>query len=153
MKRVFFSTVIFAAAVVAPSARAQSAWPIIYKTTDVTVALDIDSAMRNADGSYITRTRWDYSDDHRLESKRPYTQMTEVALVKCTPVRVKRLTESFYAAGGAVVKEGSMPSPGEVQYMTWDRPKLRSDGAKAFSNVCAELAKKAKAKRQLTGKE
>ena len=91
--------------------------------------------------------REDYSDPRKLESKRPYTQMTEVALVKCTPVRVKRLTESFYSEGGAVVKEGSMPSPGEVQYMTWDRPKVRSDGAKAFSNVCAALAKKAKARR------
>lgn len=132
---------------VTPSLRAQASWPIIYSSTGVTVALDLDGAMRNADGSYITRTRWDYSDARKLESKRPYTQMTEVALVKCTPVRVKRLTESFYTEGGAVVKEGSMPSPGEVQYMAWDRPKVRSDGAKAFSNVCAALAKKAKARR------
>ena len=86
-------------------------------------------------------------EPRKLESKKPYTQMTEVALVKCTPVRVKRLTETFYAEGGAVVREGTMPSPGEVQYMTWDRPKVRSDGAKAFSNICATLTKKAKAKR------
>ncbi len=149
MKHLFCSTVIIAAATmaVAPASSAQSAWPIIYQTADVTVAFDVAGAMKNADGSYIARTRWDYGDTHRLESKRPYTQMTEVALVKCTPVRVKRLTESFYADGGAVVKEGSMPTPGEVQYMTWDRPKLRSDGAKVFSNVCATLAKKAKARR------
>jgi hypothetical protein len=141
------ATVAAGLVVSAPALRAQSPWPTIYSSADVTVALDIDGAKRNADGSYITRTRWDYSDARRLESKRPYTQMTEVALVKCTPVRVKRLTESFYSEGGAVVKEGTMPSPGEVQYMTWDRPKLRSDGAKAFSNVCAALAKKAKARR------
>jgi hypothetical protein len=149
MKQLFNAAAVGFAVVagVTPSLRAQASWPIIYSTTGVTVALDLEGAQRNADGSYVTRTRWDYSDPRKLESKRPYTQMTEVALVKCTPVRVKRLTESFYSEGGAVVKEGSMPSPGEVQYMTWDRPKVRSDGAKAFSNVCAALAKKAKARR------
>jgi hypothetical protein len=148
MKR-FFHTATIGAGLVAgltSSLSAQGAWPVIYKTTDVTVALDTGGATRNADGSFITRTRWDYVEARKLESKRPYTQMTEVALVKCTPVRIKRLTESFYSDGGAVVKEGTMPSPGEVQYMTWDRPKLRSDGARAFSNVCATLTKKAKAK-------
>ena len=149
MKRFFHAAALVAAGLIlgAPALQAQSSWPTIYSSADVSVALDIDGAQRNADGSYITRTRWDYSDARRLESKRPYSQMTEVALVKCTPVRVKRLTESFYSEGGAVVKEGTMPSPGEVQYMTWDRPKVRSDGAKAFSNVCAALAKKAKARR------
>jgi hypothetical protein len=149
MKRFFNAAVVAAGLMigVAPVSRAQSSWPTIYSSTGVSVALDLEGAKRNSDGSYITRTRWDYSDARRLESKHPYTQMTEVALVKCTPVRVKRLTESFYSEGGAVVKEGTMPSPGEVQYMTWDRPKVRSDGAKAFSNVCAALAKRAKARR------
>ncbi|MFN2602446.1 MAG: surface-adhesin E family protein [Gemmatimonadaceae bacterium] len=131
----------------APQLRAQGAWPTIYSTDGVSVALDLAGAERNPDGSYITRTRWDYADPRHLESKRPYTQMTETALVKCSPVRVKRLTESFYAEGGAVVREGSMPSPGEVQYMTWDRPKARSEGARAFANICSQLAKKAKARR------
>jgi hypothetical protein len=147
MKGVLYSTAIVALAVLAPSARAQAAWPVIYKTGTVTVALDTAGALRNADGSYITKTRWDYVAERRLESKKPYTQMTEVALVRCTPVRVKRLTESFYAEGGALVREGTMPSPGEVQYMTWDRPVVRSDGARAFANVCAELAKRARARR------
>jgi hypothetical protein len=149
MKRLFHTVAIGAGLVagLTSSLSAQGAWPVIYKTTDVTVALDTGGATRNADGSFITRTRWDYVEARKLESKRPYTQMTEVALVKCTPVRIKRLTESFYSDGGAVVKEGTMPSPGEVQYMTWDRPKLRSDGARAFSNVCATLTKKAKARR------
>ena len=132
---------------IAPVAGAQGAWPIIYSQNGVKVALDTAGAERNADGSYITRTRWDYSAARRLESKRPYASMTEVALVKCTPVRVKRLTESFYAENGALVKEGEMPDPSHVQYMTWDRPKLRSEGARAFANVCATLAKRAKARR------
>ena len=132
---------------IAPVAGAQGAWPIIYSQNGVKVALDTAGAERNADGSYITRTRWDYSAARRLESKRPYASMTEVALVKCTPVRVKRLTESFYAENGALVKEGDMPDPSHVQYMTWDRPKLRSEGARAFANVCATLAKRAKARR------
>ena len=149
MKRLFYSAATAAAAltIVVPIAGAQASWPIIYNQNGVMVALDTAGAKRNADGSYITRTRWDYSATRRLESKRPYTQMTEVALVKCTPVRVKRLTESFYAENGAVVKEGEMPDPGQVQYMSWDRPKLKSDGARAFANVCATLAKRTKARR------
>ncbi|MDP9177113.1 MAG: hypothetical protein M3O61_05485 [Gemmatimonadota bacterium] len=137
----------FALTGIAPVAGAQASWPIIYSQNGVKVALDTAGAKRNSDGSYITRTRWDYSSARRLESKRPYTQMTEVALVRCTPVRIKRLTESFYAENGAVVKEGSMPDPSHVQYMSWDRPKLRSDGARAFANVCSTLAKRTRAKR------
>lgn len=132
---------------IAPVAAAQGTWPIIYSANGVKVALDTAGAKRNSDGSYITRTRWDYSAARRLESKRPYAAMTEVALVRCTPVRLKRLTESFYADNGAVVKEGEMPDPSHVQYMTWDRPKLRSDGARAFANVCATLAKRTRARR------
>lgn len=132
---------------IAPAAGAQASWPIIYSQNGVKVALDTAGAKRNSDGSYITRTRWDYSSARLLESKRPYTQMTEVALVRCTPVRIKRLTESFYAENGAVVREGSMPDPSHVQYMTWDRPKLRSDGARAFANVCSTLARRTRARR------
>jgi hypothetical protein len=150
MKRLLFTMTAAAIATIPPAsaAHAQATWPIIYKTAGVSVAFDTAEAKRNTDGSYITRTRWDYAEPHKLESKEPYTQMTEVALVRCTgPVRIKRLTESFYGAGGAVVKEGNMPDPSEVQYMTWDRLRLRSDGARAFSNVCAHLAKMAKSRR------
>lgn len=148
MKRFVLSAAMVAGASIgiAPVAGAQGAWPIIYNQNGVKVALDIEGAKRNRDGSYITRTRWDYSEERRLESKRPYASMTETALLKCTPVRIKRLTESFYADNGALVREGEMPDPGQVQYMTWDRPKLRSDGARAFANVCATLAKRAKAR-------
>jgi hypothetical protein len=149
MKRLIFSATIAAAALmaIAPPACAQASWPVIYKANGASVALDTAGAQRNRDGSYITRTRWDYTEAHKLESKKPYTQMTEVALLRCTPVRIKRLTESFYAEGGAAVKEGSMPSPGEVQYMTWDRLPLRSEGARVFSNVCTTMTKKFRGKR------
>lgn len=149
MNQLFFSAAVavVAAVAAAPAARAQAAWPTIYRTNGISVALDTAGAERNSDGSFITRTRWDYAAAHRLESKTPYTQMTEVALLRCTPVRIKRLTESFYAEGGAAVKEGSMPSPSEVQYMTWDRLPTRTEGSKVFSNVCATLTKKFRGKR------
>lgn len=148
MNRLFLSAAIAAATMAtAPAAQAQGAWPTIYRSKAVSVALDTAGAERNSDGSYVSRTRWDYADTHKLESKTPYTQMTEVALLRCTPVRIKRLTESFYAEGGAAVKEGSMPSPGEVQYMTWDRLPARSEGSKVFSTVCATMTKKFRGKR------
>ncbi len=124
------------------SAHAQSSWPVIYKDAGVTVALDTAGIDKNADGSYMTRTRWDYARLHALESKRPYMAMTQATLLRCTPVRVKRLTESFYSANGAVVREGSTVSPRDVQYMTWDRLKTGSEGSKAFNAACAVLKRK-----------
>ena len=135
-------TAVAATIIVAGSAGAQAPWPVIYRDANVNVALDTANAKRNADGSYMTRTRWDYAKLHSLESRRPYIAMTEIALLRCTPVRIKRLTESFYAANGAVVKEGSMPNPRDVQYMTWDRFKPRSEGSKAFSAACATLTRR-----------
>lgn len=131
-----------AVVVATTEARAQSAWPVIFKDASVTVALDTAGVQRNADGSYMTRTRWDYARLHALESKRPYMAMTQATLLRCTPVRVKRLTESFYSANGAVVREGSMVNPRDVQYMTWDRLKTGTDASKAFSSACSLLKRK-----------
>jgi hypothetical protein len=127
------------------AAEGQGSWPVIFKDASVTVAMDTANAKRNADGSYLTRTRWDYARLHALESKRPYMAMTQSALLRCTPVRVKRLTESFYSANGAVVREGSQPNPRDVQYMTWDRVKTGSDASKAYNAACALLRRKARA--------
>lgn len=124
------------------SARAQASWPVVFRNANVAVALDTANAKRNADGSYLMRTRWDYAKLHALESKRPYLSMTQSALVRCTPVRIKRLTESFYSANGAVVREGSPPNPRDVPYMTWDRLKTGSDGSKAMNAACAALVKR-----------
>ncbi len=140
MKSVLFCAAIVAVA--APALRAQAAWPTVFKDASVTVALDSASARRNPDGSYMTRTRWDYAKLHAIESKRPYMSMTQSALLRCTPVRVKRLTESFYSANGAVVREGAMVNPRDVQYMTWDRLRTGSDASKAFNGVCAMLTRR-----------
>jgi len=132
------TAVLFAA----PTAQAQSSWPVIFKDASVTVALDTAGVQRNPDGSYMARTRWDYARLHALESKRPYMSMTQATLLRCTPVRIKRLTESFYSANGAVVREGEMVNPRDVQYMTWDRLKTGSDGSKAFASACALLKRR-----------
>lgn len=140
MKKVLVAAGLIA--VSAPAARAQAPWPVIYKNTRVGVALDTANASRNEDGSYLVRTRWDYAKLHALESKRPYMSMTQSALLRCTPVRIKRLTESFYSAKGAVVREGSAPNPRDIPYMTWDRVKTGSDGSRAFNAACALLKRR-----------
>ncbi len=139
---------LFTASVVmgASVAEGQAPWPVIYKNADVSVALDTANARRNDDGTFMTRTRWDYTRLHALESRRPYMAMTEVALLRCAPVRIKRLTASFYAANGAVVREGSMPSPQDIRYMTWDRFKPRSEGLRAFTAVCGLLVRRNRAR-------
>jgi hypothetical protein len=68
--------------------------------------------------------------------------MTQTSLIRCTPVRIKRLNESFYSANGSVVREGSTPSARTVQYMTWDRLKTGSDASKAYNAACAMLKKR-----------
>jgi hypothetical protein len=128
--------------VVSSVAGAQGSWPVVFRDASVAVALDTANARRNQDGSYLTRTRWDYAKLHALESRRPYMSMTQSALLRCTPVRVKRLTESFYSANGAVVREGSPPDPRDVQYMSWDRVKTGTDASKAFNAVCALLTRR-----------
>ena len=140
MRAGFFVAVILAGT--SAAAGAQAPWPIILRNASVTVALDSANAKRNADGSYLTRTRWDYAKLHAIESKRPYMSMTQSSLLRCTPVRIKRLTESFYSANGAVVREGSPPKPGMVQYMTWDRLKTGTDASKAFNAACSMLTRR-----------
>lgn len=136
--------VLISAALLAASttAGAQAPWPVILKNSSVTVALDTANAKKNEDGSYLTRTRWDYAKLHAIESKRPYMSMTQSSLLRCTPVRIKRLTESFYSANGSVVREGTPPNPRNIQYMTWDRLKTGTDGSKAFSAACSLLTRR-----------
>lgn len=126
----------------ASAVRAQAPWPVIFKDASVSVALDTANAKRNADGSYLTRTRWDYAKLHALESKRPYMSMTQSSLLRCTPVRIKRLTESFFSANGSVVREGEQVNPRDVPYMTWDRLKTGTDASKAFNAACAYLKRR-----------
>src|SRR5678816_3407530 len=141
--------ILISAALLAASATAgaQAPWPVILKNSNVTVALDTANAKKNADGSYLTRTRWDYAKLHAIESKRPYMSMTQSSLLRCTPVRIKRLTESFYSANGAVVREGSAPKPENVQYMTWDRLKTGSDASRAYTAACSMLSRRDRGRR------
>ena len=147
MKTYLLIAAALAVAAQPSSARAQASWPTVFKDASVTVALDTANATKNDDGSYLTRTRWDYTKLHALESRRPYMSMTQTALVRCTPVRIKRLTESFYSANGAVGRAGTTPNARDVQYMTWDRLKGGTDGSKAFNSMCSLLTKRDRARR------
>ena len=147
MKTRFCLVAAIAVCTSSAAARAQASWPNIFKDPTVSVALDTAGAVPNADGTYMTRSRWDYTRLHALESRRPYMSMTQTALLRCTPVRIKRLTESFYSANGAVVREGAPPNPRDIQYMTWDRIRTGSDGSRAYNSMCASLKKKGVRKR------
>lgn len=147
MKNSFLvATAVFSAAI-STTAGAQSTWPTVFKDATMAVALDSANALRNDDGSYMTRSRWDYKKLHALESRRPYMAMTQTALLRCTPVRIKRLTESFYSANGSVVREGSAPNPRDIQYMNWDRIRTGTDGSKAYNAMCAMLTRRDRQKR------
>ena len=147
MKISFLVAVAVFSAASPTSATAQSTWPTVFKDASVSVAVDSANAVKNDDGSYMTRSRWDYKKLHALESRRPYMAMTQTALLRCTPVRIKRLTESFYSANGSVVREGSAPNPRDIQYMTWDRIRTGTDGSRAYNAMCAMLTRRDRGKR------
>lgn len=147
MKNSFLVAAAVFLAVTSTNAAAQSTWPTVFKDATVSVALDSANAIRNDDGSYMTRSRWDYKKLHALESRRPYMAMTQAALLRCTPVRIKRLTESFYSANGSVVREGSSPNPRDIQYMTWDRIRTGTDGSKAYNAMCSMLTRRDRQRR------
>lgn len=148
MKTYLLVAAALAVAAQPSSAHAQASWPTILKNAGVTVALDTANATKNDDGSYTTRTRWDYTKLHALESRRPYMSMTQTAMVRCAPVRIKRITESFYSANGAVVREGTAPNARDIRYMTWDRLKTGTDGSKAFNSICTLLTRRDRARRE-----
>ncbi|MEP6508280.1 MAG: surface-adhesin E family protein [Gemmatimonadales bacterium] len=147
MKFSFLVAAAVFSAATSTNAAAQSTWPTVFKDATMAVAVDSANAVRNDDGSYMTRSRWDYKKLHALESRRPYMAMTQTAMLRCTPVRIKRLTESFYSANGSVVREGSAPNPRDIQYMTWDRIRTGTDGSKAYNAMCAMLTRRDRGKR------
>lgn len=128
------------------AATAQSPWRQVYKDSDLTVIFDTASAALQSPGTWTTVTSWDYARPRVLENKKRYTRLVERAYVRCSPVRVKRVRSTVYAANNVLVRdEGEVDQRDQAQ-MAWDRPKAGTAGQKAFDSVCGILARKAATK-------
>ena len=133
-------TACFAAPCVA---NAQAPWRQVYKDSDLTVIFDTASTTLHSPGTWSTVTSWDYARPRVLENKKRYSRLVERAYVRCSPVRVKRVRSTVYAANNVLVRdEGEVDARDQAQ-MAWDRPKVGTPGTNAFETVCGILTRKA----------
>jgi len=127
-------------------ARAQAPWRQVYKDADVTVIFDTASLALQSPGTWTTVTSWDYARPRITEQKKQYSRLVERAYVRCSPVRVKRVRSTVYAANNVVVRdEGEVDARDQV-HMVWDRPKAGTAGKNAFDSVCGIIARRASGK-------
>jgi hypothetical protein len=136
--------VLIAACCAAPyAAGAQAPWRQVYKDSDLPVIFDTASISLQSPGTWSTVTSWDYTRPRVLENKKKYTRLVERAYVRCSPVRVKRVRSTVYAANNVLVRDEGEVDPRDQAQMAWDRPKVGTAGKNAFESVCGILTRKA----------
>ena len=138
--------VLFAACAAPCLAAAQAPWRQVYKDSDLTVIFDTASIALQSPGTWTTVTSWDYTRPRVLENKKRYSRLVERAYVRCSPVRVKRVRSTVYAANNILVRDEGEVDPRDQAQMAWDRPKVGTAGKNAFETVCGILTRKAGAK-------
>lgn len=139
--------VLITACFAAPSlASAQAPWRQVYKDSDLRVIFDTTSIVLQSPGTWSTVTSWDYTRPRILENKKQYSRLVERAYVRCSPVRVKRVRSTVYAANNTLVRDEGEVDPRDQAQMAWDRPKAGTAGKNAFEAVCGILTQKAGAK-------
>jgi hypothetical protein len=136
--------VVVAACCAAPCvAGAQAPWRQVYKDSDLAVLFDTASVALQSPGTWSTVTSWDYSRPRILENKKQYTRLVERAYVRCSPVRLKRVRSTVYAANNVLVRDEGEVDARDQAHMVWDRPKPGTAGKNAFESVCGILTRKA----------
>jgi hypothetical protein len=133
-------------------AHAQKPWRQVYKDSDVTVLFDTATVALQSPGTWTTVSSWDYSRPRVLENKKQYTRLVERAYVRCSPVRVKRVRSTVYAANNVLVRDEGEVDARDQAHMAWDRPKPATAAKTAFESMCGILTRKAgvKAPNQVT---
>ena len=139
----FARLVAVLALVVSPfAASAQAPWRQVYKDADVTVVFDTANLVLKSPGTWTTITSWDYARPRVTEFKKPYTRLVERAYVRCSPVRIKRVRSTVYAANNVLVRDEGEVDSRDVAHMVWDRPKPGTAGKNAFETICGVIARK-----------
>jgi hypothetical protein len=120
----------------------QAPWRQVYKDADITVIFDTASIALQSPGTWSTVTSWDYTRPRILENKKQYTRLVERAYVRCSPVRLKRVRSTVYAANNVLVRDEGEVDPRDQAHMVWDRPNPGTPGKNAFESVCGILSRK-----------
>jgi hypothetical protein len=121
---------------------AQAPWRQVYKDADITVIFDTSSVALQSPGTWSTVTSWDYTRPRILENKKQYTRLVERAYVRCSPVRLKRVRSTVYAANNVLVRDEGEVDPRDQAHMVWDRPNSGTPGKNAFESVCGILTRR-----------
>lgn len=133
-----------AASFVVPSvAASQAPWRQVYLDSDVRVLFDTASARLSSPGTWTTVTSWDYVRPRILENKKSYTRLVQRVHLRCSPVRVKRVRSTVYAANNVMVRDEGEVDTRDQTAMAWDRPRGRTAAANAFTSVCGVLTRRA----------
>ncbi len=120
----------------------QAPWRQVYKDADVTVVFDTASLTLQSPGTWTTVTSWDYARPRITEQKKPYSRLVERAYVRCSPVRVKRVRSTVYAANNVLVRDEGEVDLRDQAHMVWDRPKPGTAGKNAFEAVCGIITRR-----------
>lgn len=147
MQRYAVRLALFASLAIPCAVSAQAPWRQVYKDSDVTVIFDTASVAQQSAGTWTTVTSWDYARPRILENKKQYSRLVERAYVRCSPVRVKRVRSTVYAANNALVRDEGEVDPRDQAHMVWDRPKAGTAGKSAWDAVCGILTRKAPVKK------
>src|SRR6266550_1528121 len=124
----------------------QAPWRQVYKDSDLAVLFDTASVSLQSPGTWSTVTSWDYSRPRITENKKQYTRLVERAYVRCSPVRLKRVRSTVYAANNVLVRDEGEVDVRDQAHMVWDRPKSGTAAKSAFESVCGIIAKKSGSK-------
>src|ERR671939_430515 len=135
MQRFAVRLALVAAFALPSVAFAQAPWRQVYKDNDVTVLFDTASVAQQSAGTWTAVTSWDYRRPRILENKKQYSRLVERAYVRCSPVRVKRVRSTVYAANNTLVRDEGEVDPRDQAHMVWDRPKARTVGKTAWDAV------------------
>jgi hypothetical protein len=139
----FASRLALVASIAAPClANAQAPWRQVYRDGDVRVIFDTASIALHSPGTWTTVTSWDYARPRVLENKKQYSRLVERAYVRCSPVRIKRVRSTVYAANNELVRDEGEVDPRDQAHMVWDRPKPGTAGKNAFESVCGILTRR-----------
>jgi hypothetical protein len=130
----------------------QVPWRQVYKDADITVIFDTASIALQSPGTWSTVTSWDYARPRILENKKQYTRLVERAYVRCSPVRLKRVRSTVYAANNVLVRDEGEVDPRDQAHIVWDRPNPGTAGKNAFESLCGILTRKRPSSAVVPGK-
>jgi hypothetical protein len=124
----------------AKSSGPAGAWRTLYSDASVRAALDTTATVRESDGTYRVRLRWQYPTNQMIGTRHAYRTMVDRKLIDCTTQGIKPISAQTYDANGKAVSGYDTPDS-QVKQMDWAKRPAGSSAAKAYAAVCGAVRK------------